>query len=191
MNPTIDIKGEHAAITIVLKAMKKLAFDMRIGKFIDSYRIVQILDFLHTFTENCHSQKEEKSLYPAMLAYDIPWTAATIKHLISENRLAHEYISEIDRYFDEYLSGNTQVLNALSSAMIKYVELEENHIRIVDKVIIPLCDRIFDYKTLARISAEFKAIQDQNVGQLKHLEYFKMLSLLYTEDRIFTKSVNY
>jgi hemerythrin-like domain-containing protein len=182
MNPTFDIKGEHAAITIILNEMKKLALDMRIGKFIDSYRIVQILDFLHTFTEHCHYEKEEQSLYPALLGHDIPWTADVINHLISEHKVAHNYIHEIDTLFQEYLSGNNQILNSLSLSMLKYVELEKKHIKIVENVLLPLCGRIFDADKLKSLAFDFKKIQNHNVGHLKHQEYYKLLAMLKSSE---------
>jgi hemerythrin-like domain-containing protein len=191
MKPTNDIKGEHYAIAIILGAMKKLAHDMRIGKFIDSYRIVQILDFLHTFTVHCHYEKEEKCLYPALLEYDIPWTADTINQLADEQKLAHDYLNEIDTLFDEYLSGNAQVLNRLSASMMNYVVIEERHIKIVDNVLLPLCDKVFDAEKRLSVVAELKRIQDQNVGHAKHLEYYKFLSLLYTENDVTSANVYY
>lgn len=191
MNPTFDLKGEHAAISIIIKEMKKLAVDMRIGNFIDSYRIVQIIDFLHTFTENCHYEKEEKSLYPALIEHDIPWTVETINHLISEHNTAHIYINEIDILFQEYLSGNTQIIDNLSLSMIKYVELEENHIKILDNVILPLCEKIFDADKLKSISSDFIKIQDDTVGHLKHLEYYRLLATLYTENEVISERSYY
>jgi hemerythrin-like domain-containing protein len=192
MKPTIDIKGEHYAITIILASMKKLAHDMRTGKFIDSYRIVQILDFLHTFSEHCHYEKEEKCLYPALLEYDIPWTADTINQLTDEQKLAHDYLDEIDTLFDEYLSGNAQVLKSLSASIMNYVVIEERHIKIVDNVLLPLCDKVFDTNKLKSVVADLKKIQDQNFGHIKHLEYYKFLTLLYTEnDVILSETVYY
>lgn len=191
MKPSNDIKGEHYAIAIILSAMKKLALDMRTGKFIDSYRIVQILDFLHTFTEHCHYEKEEKCLYPALAEYDIPWTTDTINQLIDEQKLAHNYLKEIDTLFDEYLSGNAQVLNRLSASMINYVVIEERHIKIVDQVLLPLCDRVFDDEKRTSVVAELRRIQDQNVGHVKHLEYYKFLTLLFSENEVTSASVYY
>lgn len=191
MNPITDIKGEHTAITIILDTMKRLALDMRKGKFIDSYRIVQIIDFLHTINENCHYEKEEKCLYPTLLEYNIPWTADTINHLISKHKLAHIYINEIDSLFQEYLLGNAHIIDSLSFSMIKYVELEERHIKIVDNVVLPLCERIFDTNKLISISIILKKIQDQNVGHLKPLEYHKLLTMSYAENDVITESVYY
>jgi hemerythrin-like domain-containing protein len=190
MNPTTDIKGEHTAITIILEAMKKLARDLRQGKFVDSYRIVQILDFLNTFAVHNHYAKEEKCLYPAMLECEIGWTADTITHLLNEHELAQEYISEIDRLFQEYLSGNAQVADALSVCMLNYVHLEERHIKIVNNVILPLCDIIFSVSQLTSISADLKKIQDRTVGHLKHQEYYQLLSMLYSESGVLSESIS-
>ncbi len=191
MNPTIDIKGDHAAITIILDAMKKMAHDIRHSKFIDSYRIVKIVDFLHTFNEDCHNEKEEKTLFPALLESNISWTVDTINHLVSEHKLAHTYIKEIDDKFKEYLSGNNQILESLCVTMIQYVEIEEYHIRIVDNVLLPLCDRIFDKNTMLALSVEFKNIQDRNIGSLKYLEFYKLLTMLYVENDIESEKVYY
>lgn len=191
MHPTTDIKGEHAAITRILEAMKRMVRDMRKGKFMDSYRIVQIIDFLHTFTIHCHYEKEEKVLFPALMESNLSWTLDTINHLVNEHNLARVYIQEIDDKFDEYLSGNTQIVESLCKIMTQYVEIEEYHIRIVDNVLLPLCDRIFDKKTLQVLSTEFKNIQDQSVGSLKHQEYYKLLLMLNVDNDVENERVYY
>ena len=187
MNPIIYIKGEHAAIVIILDAMKKLALDMRIGKFIDSYRIVPILDFLHTYSGHSHYEKEEKCLYPALLECDIPWTVGTINHLTDEHLLALVYINEIDTLFQEYLSGNAQILNSLSLSMIDYVELEKRHINTIDNVVLPLFERIFDTQKLKSITKDIQKIHHQNVGQRQ--EYYKLLAMLLEENDVISENV--
>lgn len=189
MNPTFDIKAEHAAITIILDAMKKMALDIRSGKYIDSYRIVQIFDFLHTFSTNCHYEKEEKILYPALLDFDVPWTAETIHHLVSEHKIALQYMKEMDELFEAYLSGNAQALGSLPSILLKYVDIERNHIKTVDTVLLPLCEKIFDKKNQTAIALKFKEIQDRSVGHDKHLEYFRLLSKLFAEKEVVSESV--
>jgi hemerythrin-like domain-containing protein len=188
MTPTFDIKSEHAAITIILNAMKKMAGDMRNGRFIDSYRIMQILDFLHTYRESCHAEKEEKCLYPALLANNIPWTVETINHLIREQEKAHRCINETDVLFEQYISGNSQVVHSLAQSMMSYVELESAHIKLIDNVLLPLCDKLFDSKKLKLLSEDFREIQDRRVGQQKHLEYYKLLTLLYAENDVINET---
>jgi hemerythrin-like domain-containing protein len=190
MNATRDIKGDHTAITIILDAMKKLALDMQKGKFIDSYRIVQIFDFLHSFNEHTHYEKEEKSLYPALLEYNIPWTADTIEHLASEHKLAHACINEIDALFQEYLSGNVQVIDTLALNMLEYIELEKRHIKIVNTVVLPLCERVFDARKLQTLAVDFKRIQKLNAGQLRYEDYYQLLAMIYSENEVVSERVN-
>ena len=73
--------------------------------------------------------------------------------------------------------------------MLKYVELEERHIKTVDNVLLTLCERVFDNEKLKSIAIDFKKIQDQNVGHLKHLEYYKLLAMLYVENEVLSESV--
>jgi len=184
MNPIRVIKNEHASSNLILDAMKRLAVDMCLGKFIDSYRIVQIVDFIHSLKQHSHYEKEEKCLYPALLGYDVPWTVDTINHLISEHKLAQKQLSEIDTLFDEYLSGNTQITNELPLCMINYVEQEKRHIKILDTILLPLCEKLFDENKLKSVSADFKKIENQAVGHLNRQEYLKLLSMLNAENGI-------
>lgn len=188
MNPTFDIKDEHVAISILLDAMKKLALDMRIVKFIDSYRIVQILDFIHIYTEHCHYEKEERCIYPALLEADIPWTLDTINLLADDHKLAQIYINEIDTYFQEYLSGNAQIIDSLSLSMIKYVEIGKRHIKIVDTVLLPLCDRVFDSDKLKAIAKDMKKIHNQHVSEQQ--EYYKFLEIVYAGNKIINEKIH-
>jgi hemerythrin-like domain-containing protein len=105
--------------------------------------------------------------------------------------VAHNYINEIDHLFHEYLSGNTQILHSLSLNMLKYVELEKNHIKIVENVVLPLCERIFNSDKLKSIAIDFKNIQNHNVGHLKYQEYYKLLAMLKAENAVFSENVYY
>ena len=73
MNPIFDLRREHDAMTIILTAMKKIASDIQIDKSVDLFRIGQIIEFLRIFNHNCHHEKEEKILFPALIECDIPW----------------------------------------------------------------------------------------------------------------------
>jgi len=181
MNPTIDLKGEHAAFTIILGAMKKLAFDIRNNKVTGLLRIEQIIDFLHIYTDHCHYVKEEKSLFPALLAFDIPWIIKMINQLIKEHMTARGYIDELNDKLRGYLSGQKRSLESMSDCLIKFVTLEEYHIKTEENIVLPLCEKMLSKQKLMMISSDFKTIQDNEVGHVKCIEYFKLLSNLYSE----------
>ena len=184
MNPTFDLKGEHGAMTIILAAMKKRAIDIRKNNYVDLFRIGQIIDFLRTYNDHCHHEKEEKILFPALLECDIPWTSDTIYHLVDEHLSTQTCLNEIDNELHHYLAGHSGTLDSLSSSMIKYVTLEENHIKIENDVLLPLSQKVLNKKTQETISISFRKIQDRHVGHPKNLEYYILLTKLYSESKV-------
>jgi len=183
MNPTTDMKGEHAAITIMIEAMKALATNIRYNKVVDLQRADQIIDFLHVFTDRCHYEKEEKSLFPALQAFDIPWILKMIQQLVIEHATARSYIDELDDRLRGYRSGNKKSLESLSDCLIKYATLEEYHIKTEENIVLPMCEKLLDKKKLLTITSDFKKIQNQEVGHIKHMEYYLLLSKLYNENQ--------
>jgi hemerythrin-like domain-containing protein len=184
MNPTIDLKGEHDAMAIILAAMKKRAVDIRKGNYVDLFRIGQIIEFLRTYNDHCHHEKEERILFPALLECDIPWTSDTIKHLVNEHYSARICLNEIEDELRNYLACHSRTLDCLSSSMIKYVELEENHIKIENEVMLPLSQKVLSIKTQETISLNFRKIQNHHILHSKNLEYYILLTKLYSETKV-------
>lgn len=183
MNPIFDLKAEHDAMAIILFAMKKCAVEMRHNRQVDLFRIGQIIDFLRTYNDNCHHQKEEKYLFPAILEYDIPWTEDTIYHLVKEHQVAHGYLNDIEEKMHDFLSGRTQNFDELAHSMLQYIMLEENHIKTENEVLLPLAEKYFDKQKKDSVTLKFKNIQNLQVGHLKHLEFYLLLSKLYAENK--------
>ena len=184
MNPTSDIRGEHSAMKIILHAMKKLAYDIRESINVpDLSRIGQIADFLTIYTIHCHFEKEERGLFAALIEMDIPRVTKTIHHLIAEHNLARGYIEELAGNIEKYLSGEYVPFIKLSTNLSDFVALEEQHMRTEDTVILPLCEKLIGESRLRVISADFREIQDEQVGHTKHLEYYSLLNQLYSENK--------
>jgi hemerythrin-like domain-containing protein len=184
MNPTFDLKREHDAMAIVLSAMKKLANDIRENNYVDLFRISQIIEFLRTYNDQSHHEKEETILFPAILECNIPWTIDTINILTNEHLIARHYLNEIDHNLHEHLEGHSQALESLASSMLNYITLEDNHIKIENNILLPLADRVFNKKKQETICLDFKHIQDHKVGHNKHLEYYILLTKLYSENKV-------
>lgn len=182
MNPSIDIQSDHVAMSIILNAMESRAHEIRENGKVDFFRIGQILDFLHNYTDNLHYAKEERILFPAVMDASKPWISKTINKLIHEHALAREYIKEIDKYLHECLTGNTDALQELASIMLKYVELEKNHIKVEDDIVMPLFKHLLDSQKMYGYKFEFKELPDKKIDHLKYLEYYRLINILSTEN---------
>ena len=184
MNPTFDLKGEHDAIIIILAAMKKIASDILDRKHFDLFRIAQIVDFLKTYINRAHHDKEEEILFPALLECDAPWITDTINLLMDEHIIARGYMKAIDSNLREYIDGRAYALESMASGMLNYVSLEENHIKVENQALLPLADRYLNKTKLECISLDFKHIQKREIGQFQHLEYYILLRKLYAETAV-------
>jgi len=182
MNPTIDIQSDHVAMSIILDAMENRAHEIHKTGNVDYFRIGQILDFLHNYTDNLHYAKEERILFPAVMDITKPWISKTINNLIHEHALAREHILEIDRLLHACLGGNTDSLQDLASIMLKYVELEKNHIKVEDEVVMPLFKKLLDSNTMESYKSEFKELPNIKIDHLKYLEYYRLINILSTEN---------
>jgi hemerythrin-like domain-containing protein len=182
MNPSIDIQSDHVAMSIILDAMEKRAHEILKDGTVDYFRIGQILDFLHNYTDHLHYAKEERILFPAVMDVTKPWISKTINNLIHEHALAREYIKEIDKQLHACLAGNNSALIELGSVMLKYVELEKNHIRMEDEVVMPLFKRLLESNKKEDFKFEFKELPDKKIDHLKYLEYYRLINILSTEN---------
>jgi hemerythrin-like domain-containing protein len=182
MNPSIDIQSDHVAMSIVLDAMEKRAHDILKTGNVDYFRIGQIVDFLHNYTENLHYAKEERILFPAVADVSKPWIMKTINKLIFEHALARDYIVEIDKNLRACLDGNTDALQVLASWMLKYTELEKYHIKVEDEIVMPLFKQLMDTNKLDGFKIAFKKAPSEKIDHLKYLEYYRLINILSTEN---------
>lgn len=182
MNPTIDIQSDHVAMSIILDAMEKRAYEILKSGNVDYFRIGQILDFLHNYADNLHYAKEERILFPAVMDVTKPWISKTINNLIREHELARSYIKEIDTLLHACLAGDTDALRKLGSVMLSYVELEKNHIKVEDDVVMPLFNRLQESNKLDEFKFEFKQLPAEKIDHLKYLEYYRLINILSTEN---------
>lgn len=182
MNPSIDIQSDHVAMSIILDAMEKRAHEILNYGSVDYFRIGQILDFLHNYTDNLHYAKEERILFPAVMDVSKPWISKTINDLIHEHVLAREYISQIDEHLHACLAGDTDALQKLGTVLLQYVELEKNHIKVEDDVVMPLFKKLQEANKLDGFKFAFKESSDKKIDHLKYLEYYRLINILSTEN---------
>jgi len=178
-------------MSIILYSMEQRANDILKNGNVDYFRIGQILDFLHNYTDNLHYAKEERILFPAVAQSGKPLIAKIIKKLIHEHTLARDYIKAIELHLNNCLSGNTSSLQDLASVMLKYVELEKQHIKIEDEIVMPLFKKLQDSDKMGGFKFEFRDIPEKKIDQLKYLEYYRLINILSTENIYGTKPGNH
>ncbi len=183
MLPSDDIRGEHSAMKIILLSMKNLSYDLLVSNKPNLCRISQIADFLATYINKCHYEKEEKGLFAALLELDNPLLTKTIHRLIAEHTIARGYIEELVVQNEKYLNGQYVSYLNISTSLSDFVSLEAQHMRTEDMIILPYCEKLLSGSRLRSIAADLKLIQDEQIGTSKNFEYYKLFNQLYSESK--------
>jgi hemerythrin-like domain-containing protein len=183
MSPTIDLRGEHSAMKIILSSMNNLANELQASVKPDLFRMSQITDFLSIYILNCHYEKEEKGIFAALLELDKPYLTKTINRLVSEHTIARSYVKDLVLNLHKFINGQYVSLLNISKNFSDFVALEEQHMRTEDTVILPYSERLISESRMWNIASEIKIIQDQQVGSEKHYEYYKLLNKLHSENK--------
>ena len=181
MSPSYELKCEHRTMAIILNALKKTASDLRRNRNIDFQRFSQITEFLMTYNDGCHHEKEEQFLFPALLEHGKSLTAGTIHQLTLQHRTFRDYLKEIDHRINESSQGRGITHDSLSAFILEYIAMQEKHIEIENSVLLPISDKILSLKQQETITLNFKFVQGQNVGHIKLEKFYILLTNLYTE----------
>lgn len=181
MNPIYELKREHDSILIVLSAMKRLATEILKNKQVDLFRIAQIIEFLKTYIDHCHHDKEEEILFPSLSESNPPWLTDTLHLLMDEHIIARGYIKSIEANLHEYLAGHAYAIESLATSMLHFITLEETHIKTENQAILPLAEKYFNRLKLESISLDFNKIQKRDIVHFQNLEYYILLRKLYFE----------
>jgi len=137
--------------------------------------IEKIVDFLKTFADKCHHGKEEKVLFPALVAAGIPEENGPVGVMLYEHGIGRGFIKEIEHGIKRFKSGISDSDDLIAGAMLKYVDLLRNHIVKENKYLFPTADKVLSAPKQDKISAQFEKIEEEVIGHGIHEKYHELL----------------
>jgi len=191
MSPTFELKSEHRSMSIILDALEKAALEMQQRKNLDFLRLSQIVEFLWIYNDGCHHEKEEQFLFPAMLECGSQWTADTICSLSEEHASLREHLRGIENKLREYQQGQRYIQVGQTSFILEYIKLQKKHIEIENTLLFPLSEKILSPFRQESMLLSFKNLEGNKVDHVKHLEFFILLSNLYTESSAVEPTISF
>jgi hemerythrin-like domain-containing protein len=176
MKPTEDLVQEHKAIKVVLGIMKNIADNIAEGKGVDVEDLEKIVDFLRTFADKCHHEKEEDALFPAMVSAGMSRHSGPIAVMFEDHMLGRKYISDIENALNNYRDDKS--VKPIEIAMLNYVYLLKGHILKEESILFPMADRILSEMTQHHISKRFEIIENDVIEPGIHTNYIDLLEQL-------------
>ncbi len=172
LNPTQDLKNEHAGISIMLRVMEKISSKLNNGEKIPHDHLYRIHEFLRTFADKCHHGKEEGILFPELNKN--PQNMSLINQLLGEHKTGRDFIRGIGDSIDSYTPGSADAIH-IAVNMEGYIALLKRHIHTENIQLFPIADQQISAKLKNDIVERFEKLEKDVIGIGKHEEFHRWL----------------
>ncbi|MDX1595670.1 MAG: hemerythrin domain-containing protein [Nitrosopumilaceae archaeon] len=123
---TASLRRDHDLIEKVIKSMETTIELLRSGKKIPESILLPVIDFTKNFTDVCHHNKEENSLFPALEKSGMPKNMGPIAMMLVDHERSREIAKRMESSTKYYLeSGKSE---NLISDMSQYVQHITEHL---------------------------------------------------------------
>jgi DUF438 domain-containing protein len=135
--------------------------------------VANLREYLVTYVDRCHNQKEEKALFPRLAQAGVPTEAGPIAVMLAEHGRARELVDRIDAAAKGYLDGDRARLGELAEAFGEYAALNKQHYWKENDILYPLARRVLAPEAGEEILEEIVEIEAQ-LGPGARERYWKL-----------------
>src|SRR5512145_3286808 len=82
--------------------------------------VANLREYLVTYVDGCHNQKEERALFPLLARRGIPAEGGPVAVMLAEHREARALVQRIDAAAKAYVGGERGLLPELKEAFAEY-----------------------------------------------------------------------
>lgn len=178
MRTTQELSDEHRAVLAALEVMERVEGAMAAGDREAVGHMEELLDFFRGFVDRCHHAKEESILFPEMQRHGLPSEGGPIGVMLAEHDSGRGLVRTIGEGLDRVRAGDPSGIDAVREASDLYRDLLREHIEKEEKVLFPMADQVLTGEDAALLIERFEAVEREQVGPGRHLEYHAMLDRL-------------
>lgn len=178
MKPTDVLKEEHRLVLEMLKVIGAVCAKLDKGEAVDAGHLASIIDFIRTFTDQCHHAKEEKLLFPALAKVGLPATDGPVAVMLREHALGRSLVRSMDEALAAMKKGDVGGAAAFAENARKYIELLGNHIDKEDHVLFVMADQRLSPGAQEELMAGFDRVEREETGEGVHEKYHALLHRL-------------
>jgi DUF438 domain-containing protein len=135
--------------------------------------VANLREYLVTYVDRCHNQKEEKALFPRLAQRGIPMEGGPVAVMLAEHGKARELVDRIDAAAKGYVDGDKGRLAGLKEAFAEYAALNKQHYWKENDILYPLANRVLSPDDAAAIVDEIEEIE-QELGPGARERYWKL-----------------
>jgi hemerythrin-like domain-containing protein len=172
MNATQELRNEHGAVLVGLKALDKIVAAIEAGSEQALGDLEQLLEFFRGFVDVCHHGKEEDVLFPELEKRGVDSHNSLIDTLREEHEVGREQVRAISAGLERLRQGDRSALTSIREHADAYGAMLRDHIRKEGNALFPLANQLIPEDAL---NGKFEQIERERVGEGKHDAYHALL----------------
>jgi len=170
------LKNEHRTIEKILEALYALGRSCELGHCVNKIVVQQAVDLLQSFIDFCHHGKEEKFLFPALVAKGVAKEGGPISVMLEEHVLARQHIAALKAVINNFQAGDPLTEKIIVREAGKYVRLIRGHIVKEEKILFPLVPNYLTLEERQSIALQIKQFETEVIGEANLKKYENMVS---------------
>ena len=171
MKPTEILRHEHQIVLAVLDAADREVQEMQAKGAVDVGKITRIVDFLRVFVDKCHHGKEERALFPKLIARGMPLETGPIAVMLHEHTLGREGVAAVAGALQRVSAGDGAATAQLAEHLCGYTKLLREHIDKENSVLFVFADKILTPADQEELEKAFESIETGEIGEGVHEQY--------------------
>jgi hemerythrin-like domain-containing protein len=193
MKPTAVLIQEHERIRRVLIVMSKISDELKVTRVFYPEELEVVAGFIFIHWDKCHCRKEEKVLYPALVAGMVSVDTDDIAFMIQEHKYGKNYLKEIRSCIENCKIGNPFSVDMLVDCMSTYSSMIKNHMANEENYFFPLADKMLLKEVQDQVLDKFESIDKLLAKQNNYaecLEEYKKLEKKYLRKMSYIEAGN-
>ncbi len=159
MKPTDMLRAEHRQIERMLDILETSTSLASKGASIEARIFEDEVRFLKIFADQCHHNKEEKLLFPAMELSGIPREGGPIAVMLSEHEEGRALVRLLEEAIERYSKNNLSAIIQIDKHARAFIELLRGHIYKEDNMLFVMADEHLSLQDQERLTAQFESLE--------------------------------
>lgn len=169
-----ELRHDHRVIQQVVAGMSAVADLLDSGKQVDPSVLSDLVQFMRTFADQCHHEKEEQHLFPLLATKANVSTRRELESLEREHRSAKQLVGQLAEVAAVYVHNPAAVRYRVIDLLQQLVELYPAHIWKEDFLLFPLAQQNLSQNEQQDLKEKFEDVE-REVGEDVHAG-FEMLA---------------
>lgn len=170
MRATLNLVKEHEVILVALELLEKLACQLDPKATEQAADLERLLDFFRDFADACHHGKEERVLFPALMATGAPHATDVLRGMLDEHEVGRALVQRIRSGLQDVRYGHPDAAVEVRKAAWDYRHLLSAHISREDHVLFPMAERHLSEMGKASLVVQFEQIEGEVSVRLAALQ---------------------